>query len=124
MEKKLKEEDTVSMIPTGFDAADLELGPGVDVLKFLAKKHCFVRDTSFNNLEDEYGLQTNSVFTGKATVFLADPPYSTGSARGHSSSTHGVFLKSDMENAVRLMRYVMDLGAHAHIICSDLMFFH
>lgn len=51
------------------------------MLKFAMNRHYFVQDTSFNNLEDEYELETGSVLTEKANRVPPDPPYNTCSAR-------------------------------------------
>lgn len=38
------------------------------------KKHCFIRDTSLSDVEDEYELDTGSILTEKKNLVLAGPP--------------------------------------------------
>lgn len=54
LETEAEEEDTADKTPTCLRAGDPEAGPGVGVLKSATNKYCFLRDTSFNELRDEY----------------------------------------------------------------------
>lgn len=119
----MKEEDSVYTISKASGAAETKAEPQKEVLKSAMKKCCFTRDTSFNDLENEYELGSGSVLTEKVNPVLADPPYSTRSARGQSNCAYDVFSKSNMEGGVRLMGIGMAPGAHGHISCSSLMLY-
>lgn len=45
------------------------------------KAQCFIRSTAFNELEDQYDLETDCLLSGEVRVILADPEYSTCSGR-------------------------------------------
>lgn len=63
MEREEKREIIVNRILTGSSFAEPKAGPEVEVVKYAMKKYCFIRDSSFNNLGDEYELDTGSVRT-------------------------------------------------------------
>lgn len=48
----MKKENNVDKIRMVSPAAEAEAEPEVEVLKSAMSKYCFLRDTSFNNLED------------------------------------------------------------------------
>lgn len=54
MESKMKKEDNVNTIPKGSGAAESEPGPRAEVLESAMGKYCFIPDSSFNDLNDEY----------------------------------------------------------------------
>lgn len=120
----MKKNNIVEKISTSSRAAKPGAGLEVEVLGSAVKKHCFIRDTFFSDLENEYEFEPGFVLKEKLNLDLASPPYNTRRARAQSGSAHGVFLKKDTETAVRLMGSVMAFRAHGHIVCSDLMFFH
>lgn len=94
------------------------------MLKSATRIYCLVRDSSFSDLEDEYEPRTSTVFTENVSPVLAYWAYSIRTAPGRSESFHDVFSKRDMENAVRVMGKKMARGAHEHMFCLDLGFFH
>lgn len=59
----MKEKFTVSIVPAGVIAAAPDTGMDVELLKSMTKKYCFIRNTSLNDLKDQYELKTGSVFT-------------------------------------------------------------
>lgn len=91
MEVKVRDEDIAHTILTGQGATESEETPEVEMWRSAMKKHCFIRENSFNDLEDEYVLETGSVLAGKGNRVLADLSYNTRSERGLSSSAHGLF---------------------------------
>lgn len=52
VESEVKEKDIVDALPTSSGAAEPEAGPDVEVLKSPTKKYGFIRDNSFNDLEN------------------------------------------------------------------------
>lgn len=48
-----------------FCAEEPEAGPEIEELRSATKKYCYIRETSFNNLKDEYELETGSDLTKK-----------------------------------------------------------
>lgn len=83
VQRKVKGEDIFVTNSSGPGAVDSKTGPEVEVSKPATKKHRFIRNTSFNDIEDEYDLGTGSVLTEKLYLVLADPLYKT-SVRGIS----------------------------------------
>lgn len=49
----------------GSDAAEPEAGSEIELLNSAMKKYCFIRDASFNDLEEDYELEIGSVLTEK-----------------------------------------------------------
>lgn len=82
MKRKLKEKKIVHKTSACSGAAEPEAGPEIEVLKPALKKQCSFRNTSFNDFEDGYELESGSVFTKKVNLVLADPHYRICSARG------------------------------------------
>lgn len=72
-ERVLKEKHTVDRNLEGSEASELEVGPELEVVKSTMKMYCFIRDTSFSELEDEYELVTGSSRAEKVTLVRADP---------------------------------------------------
>lgn len=87
-------------------------------------KYCFIRDTLPNDFGEEYELETGSVLTEIVIPVFVSPPYSMQSACGQSNFAQDVFLKRDMEKAVKLVGKVMAPAAHEHIFWSGVMFYH
>lgn len=81
MEREVKEKEIVATTPTGFSAAEPKAGPEVQLLKSAKKKYCFTRNTSCNDLDEEYELKTGSILTERVNLVFTDPPYSNRSAR-------------------------------------------
>lgn len=124
VKREMKKEDIAHTVPTCSGATEREGEPKVKLLKFVMKKYCLIRDISFNNLEDEYELETVSVLTKNVNLVLANPLAAAHSGRGHPSCVHDVSPTKYVEDAVVLMLFVMAPGARGHTICSDLMFNH
>lgn len=74
LKREMKVENTVGMSPTGSSAAEREAEGEVEVSKSATIKYCFIPSTSFNDLEDESGLETGSVLTEKVKLILTDLP--------------------------------------------------
>lgn len=123
LERGVKKKNIVNTTPTGCGAAEPEARPLVEVYRSAMDEHPSIRDTLFNDPEDEYELEVRSVLNEKVISFLTDPQYNTHSARGQSISTSDVFSKKIMENAVKLTCSFMASEARRHISCSDLMFY-
>lgn len=62
-EREVKEEDINDTTSTGSGAAEPEAGPEVEMLRSAMKSSCFIRDTSFIDLEGECELEAGSVIT-------------------------------------------------------------
>lgn len=124
MEKIGKEKNLVNTIPMGPRIALLETGQKLEMLNSGMSRYRFIRDISFNDLENENELEFGSVLSGKVSLVLAGLPYSTRSARSQSTSAHDVPLKRDREDAVRLMDAVVAPRAYGSIFTSDSMFYH
>lgn len=122
VEWEVKKKGIVYMVLTKSGDEKREAGPKVEVLRSALKKYRFIRNVSFKDLEDEYELDNDSVSTEKVNLVLADPPYNIRSARGQSNSAYNAFLKTDIEDAVKLIGNVMAPGARGHMFCSDSMF--
>lgn len=56
VEREVKKKDSMGTVSTGSGAAELEAGTEIQVLKSAMKKRCFIRDTAFSDLEDEFEL--------------------------------------------------------------------
>lgn len=121
MKRKVKDNDIIHTIPTNFRVAKPDARPEVELLKCALKKHPFIRNTLLNDLRDEHELDT--VRIGTVNLVPVNPPYITLTARGQSDCAHNLFSKTDLENAVRVMRSFMALETHRHIFCSDLVFY-
>lgn len=96
----------------------------VKILRSAIKMYCFIMHTLFNNLEDEYSLETGAALTKKGALVLASPLYSTHSAGSQSKPAHDVFSKRNMEKAVRLIENVRAFEAHEHIFFLDPVFYY
>lgn len=107
-----------------FGAGKSEAEPKVEVLKSASNKYCFTREILFSSREDEYEPKTGAVFTVKVSLNLTGPPYNTRTPRTQSGSAGDVLPKRDTKDAVKLMDNVMDFGIHAHILCSEISFYH
>lgn len=91
----MKKEDTVDTISTSSGPAEPKAGSKAEILKCALEKHCLIRDSSLNELQEEHEFETSSVLTEQVTFVLADPPYSTRSAQGQSNSAHDIFSNND-----------------------------
>lgn len=98
----MREQDTVDSIPRGSGAEEPEAGSKVKMLKSAIKKYYLIRDTSFNDLGEEYELEPGSVLTEKVDLVLTDPPYSTRGAGGQSGSAHDVVMMCFREEIWRM----------------------
>lgn len=56
----VKVEDVIEVTPAASDALKPEAGSAPQALKVVLREYCFVKDTSFNELEDLHKLQTGS----------------------------------------------------------------
>lgn len=119
-----KADDVIYATPSDFGTLRSEAESFYHVVKLAMKECCSVWNAAFSELEDQYELQNGSALSGQISVLLADPPYSTRSARGHVTSAHNVFSRNSIEYAVSFMSSGMALGARGHTFCSDLTFCH
>lgn len=60
------------------------------------EKSCFIRDTLFKDLKNEYEPSAGSVLTENVSLALLGSPLSTRKAREQSSSASDVFSKGKM----------------------------
>lgn len=118
------EESILDAFSMGSSAAETKSGPRVEILKSAMKKHCFIRDTSFNDVDDENELETSSDLKKKSIRSSSISRINTRSARDQTKFAHGVFSKRKMESAERLKSSVMAPTAHGHIICLGSIFCH
>lgn len=79
-------------------------------------KYCFIRDSSFNDLNDKYEFETGLVLAEKGHLVLTDSPHSTRIVQSQSDSAHDVFSQSNTENAVRLIGNLMASGTDGRIL--------
>lgn len=73
---------------------------------------CFVKDTSFKEVEDLHEVKTGSALHQNVTQVLVDRFHDTSSARRQTSSAQ--IFKGYIKNTVRLMSSVLGPGAHDH----------
>lgn len=66
VEREDRDENIVDTISTASGAAEPEARLEVDGLISAVKKFFYILDTSFNDLNDEYELETGSTLTGKS----------------------------------------------------------
>lgn len=88
------------------------------------REYCCITNTSFNGLHDLGEPETGSAVHQDVNLMLGDPAYSTCSARGQASSTHNVFCKDNIENAVRFISNFMTSVAQGPIFRSGLVYPH
>lgn len=115
----MKEENITETVPTGSGGKETVEGPKVVVLRSPMKQYCFLRDASFDNLEDEYELDTACSLTEKMNLVPVDLPCNTRSARSQSNCTHDVFSRRNMKNSLMVIEIVLAPGMHGHIFCSS-----
>lgn len=120
--REMKKENNDKNIAKGSDGSEPEARRDVEMSKSALKKYCFIRGRTLNGLKDDYKLETGSVFSESVILVLADPPHTTHSARGQSSSANDVLSKRNVEHAVRLIGSVMALGRRGQMFCSDVVF--
>lgn len=63
-------------------------------------------------------------FAGKRAWYLPKFPYNSSSAQVLATSTHGMVLKNNIDDAASFMSTTLASEAHHLIFCSDLLFFH
>lgn len=122
--RELKKENNVHKTSTGLGAAKEGAGPKLEVLKSAVKNYCFIRDTLFNDLQEECELDVGFLLTENMNLSLVCPSYKARSARGQSGCAHKGLLKKDLETAARLRGSFMAFEAHERTLCSDLDFSH
>lgn len=113
-----KAEDNTDAAPAVSGALQPEAKSTFQTLKVATREYCIVRITSFNELEDLHKLEAGSVLQQNKNRVLADPAYSTGSARGQVSLAQNVFFEENIEKTVTFMSNVMAPGANDHLFVS------
>lgn len=116
--------DVVDMISTSSGVTKVRTELVVRTLGSTVKKYCFIQDTSFSDLQDEYELKPSTVPIEKMHLGLADPPYNSRGARSLSSYAHAVCSRKSMEETVRLTENDMAFEKHEHVICLEVLPYH
>lgn len=76
MEREVKKNEIFhTFFRTGSRAVKPHVGPEIELLKYAVKTYRFIRDTWFDDFEDEYELKTGSILTEKVNLILAGPLY-------------------------------------------------
>lgn len=117
-------ENVIGVTPPASGALQPEVELAFQMFKVAIREYCFIKETSFSELEDLHELEKSSSQHQSVNLVLTDPGSSTCSARGHASSAHNVSWEEDINDAVWLTSFVMAAGAHDKFFCSSLMFLH
>lgn len=117
VERAVRKDEIVDAIFTGCGAGKSQAGPEGGMSRTAMKKYSFIQDTSLSDLEDEHDFETGFILTENVDLVLAEPPYSTCSARDQPNSTYVVHPKKAMEVTASLVGRVMALwGAWIYIL--------
>lgn len=82
--------DVIEVTPVASSPLQPEVKIALQVRKVAMRECWFVKDTSFNELENLHELEACSALHQNVSLVLAKLSYSTRSARVQASSAHGV----------------------------------
>lgn len=74
MKSEVQKQDTDDKAPSRSSSVEPKAEPEILVLNSAMRKDCFIRDSSFKNLEAQCKLASGSVLTGKGSPVLDDLP--------------------------------------------------
>lgn len=112
LESSAKAEDVTEAMPADSGALQSEVRSAYQSLNVSMKEYRFIRDATFNELEDLHDLYTACSWSWRMSVVFFAPLYNARIVQGQASSTRDVFSKNKIENAVNFMSDVKTSRTH------------